>query len=738
MTSFDNPGLFYQERFFANDDIPDENQGLIAEYRQLMQKFRKFLREFTVGGFGMIYRDQLKRNCGLGRCHLEVSLDHIMMFDEESGTKLKQNPTRYLSALEEAAKLVAIEVAQPASEEEREIESVQVTLSLGDLPTTVRKLKATQVSQLVKISGVVVAAGQVRSKCTRVSLQCRSCRHTVNSVELKPGLDGFALPRKCGADQTGQLKRCPLDPYYIMPDKCRCIDVQTLKLQENPENVPHGEMPRHIQLYCERYLVDAVVPGNQVTVVGVLSIKKLQKQKNTDKSFSGTRAPYIRVLGIQVQTSGGGRVDRLSWTPEEERQFQELAKRPDVYEVITRSIAPFIYGSEDIKKAIVCLLFGGSRKQTPDGLTRRGDINVLLLGDPGTAKSQLLKFIEKVSPIGVYTSGKGSSAAGLTASISRDPQSRSFYLEGGAMVLADGGVVGIDEFDKMKEDDRVAIHEAMEQQTISIAKAGITTTLNSRCSVVAAANSVYGRWDEGKGDENIDFMPTILSRFDMIFIVKDAFDAAKDSALAKHVLSVHSYGSVTEEHGKPAEGELSVEFLKKYIWFCRNNCGPRISEPASKKLVNHYVRLRNPVASFKYVYKLGNNAAISITVRQLEAIIRISEALAKMELLPFANEKHVDEALRLFRVSTVKAAEGGHLIGVEGFTSPVDQEMAIRVEKQLKKRLALGNHVSEYLVIQDFLQQNYPELIIRKVIQSCIRKGELQYRMQRKMLYRVR
>merc|ERR1712226_1706653 len=216
--------------------------------------------------------------------------------------------------------------------------------------------------------------------------------------------------------------------------------------------------------------------------------------------------------------------------------FRRLASKPDVYETVAKSITPSIFGSEDMKKAIACLLFGGSRKRLPDGLTRRGDINVLLLGDPGTAKSQLLKFVEKVSPVGVYTSGKGSSAAGLTASVTRDPVSRNFIMEGGAMVLADGGVVCIDEFDKMRQDDRVAIHEAMEQQTISIAKAGLTTTLNSRCSVLAAANSVYGRWDDTKGEENIDFLPTILSRFDMIYVVKDVHDPVRDQTLARHVM----------------------------------------------------------------------------------------------------------------------------------------------------------------------------------------------------------
>lgn len=259
---------------------------------------------------------------------------------------------------------------------------------------------------------------------------------------------------------------------------------------------------------------------------------------------------------------------------EEEEEMRRLVKSPNIYELVAKSIASSIYGFHDVKKAIACLLFGGSRKRLPDGLTRRGDINILLLGDPGTAKSQLLKFVERVAPIGVYTSGKGSSAAGLTASVIRDPSSRNFMIEGGAMVLADGGVVCIDEFDKMREEDRVAIHEAMEQQTISIAKAGITTTLNSRCSVLAAANSIFGRWDDLKGDENIDFMPTILSRFDMIFIIKDEHNEARDQTLARHVMNVHMNASSSSNQnetssGKAADGEISLEFLKKLISYCR-------------------------------------------------------------------------------------------------------------------------------------------------------------------------
>ncbi|KAG9477027.1 hypothetical protein GDO78_002425 [Eleutherodactylus coqui] len=556
-------------------------------------------------------------------------------------------------------------------------------------------------SQLVKIPGIIIAATAVRAKAIKISLQCRSCRNTIGNIPVRPGLEGYAMPRKCNTEQAGRPK-CPLDPYFIIPDKCKCVDFQTLKLQESPDAVPHGELPRHMQLYCDRYLCDKVVPGNRVTIMGIYSIRKSGKTSNKgrDRVGVGIRSSYIRVVGIQVDTEGTGRSAAGTVTPQEEEEFRRLASKPDIYETIAKSIAPSIYGSSDIKKAIACLLFGGSRKRLPDGLTRRGDINLLMLGDPGTAKSQLLKFVERCSPIGVYTSGKGSSAAGLTASVMRDPVSRNFIMEGGAMVLADGGVVCIDEFDKMREDDRVAIHEAMEQQTISIAKAGITTTLNSRCSVLAAANSVYGRWDDTKGEENIDFMPTILSRFDMIFIVKDEHNEQRDMTLAKHVMNVHLSARTQTQS---VEGEVELNTLKKYIAYCRVKCGPRLSVEAAEKLKNRYVLMRS--GAREHERESEKRSSIPITVRQLEAIVRISESLSKMKLQPFATETDVEEALRLFQVSTLDAAMSGSLSGVEGFTTQEDQEMLSRIEKQLKRRFAIGSQVSEHSIIQDFLKQ---------------------------------
>ncbi|XP_023022934.1 minichromosome maintenance 5 [Leptinotarsa decemlineata] len=730
MEGFDDPGIFFSDNFSVDENQSDVQVNLIA----VKKKFKEFLRQYHTDNFNYKYRDTLRRNYNLGQYFLDVNIEDVGSFDENLADKLYKQPSEHLPIFEEAAKEVADELTSPRPEGEEQVEDIQLNLSSDALPSDLRTLKSDVVSRLVKIPGIVVSASGIRAKATKISIQCRACSNVIPNLPVKPGLEGYILPRKCNTDQAGR-PQCPQDPYFIMPDKCHCVDFQVLKLQELPDGIPQGEIPRHITLYCDRYLCERVVPGNRVFVLGIFSIKKITKStrnEGREKAITGVRAAYMRVVGITLDTEALGALGCSIVSSEEESTFRRLAASPNVYQKIANSIAPSIYGSIDIKKAIACLLFGGSRKRLPDGLTRRGDINLLLLGDPGTAKSQLLKFVERVAPIAVYTSGKGSSAAGLTASVIRDPSSRNFVMEGGAMVLADGGVVCIDEFDKMREDDRVAIHEAMEQQTISIAKAGITTTLNSRCSVLAAANSIFGRWDETKGEENIDFLPTILSRFDMIFIVKDEHDEQRDRILAKHIMGVHMSGQATQE---PKEGELSLEFIKKFIHYCRTRCGPRLNEEAAEKLKRRYVMMRS--GAFQHEMKSDKKSSIPITVRQLEAIIRISESLAKMQLQPFATETHVDEALRLFQVSTLDAAMSGSLAGAEGFTTEEDHEMLTRIEKQLKRRFAIGMQVSQQTIIQDFTHQQYPERAVLKVIQAMIRRGQLQHRMQRKMLYRI-
>ena len=447
--------------------------------------------------------------------------------------------------------------------------SIQILLRGNLTPTPLRSIQSHHMNTLMKCPGIIVSCARVRPRAMALRIRCSKCmdvrtvfgNSSVSGTNPKGGTTvglgssspfaGFSLPTRCLGENP---QECGPQPYSVLPDECIFVDQQTLKLQEAPEMVPTGEMPRSVLVAVERGLVDKAAPGTRVTVLAIASLFNSgggggggagTKRPNDG---GGVRTTYLRVVGMEKESSTA---DSARFSPAEEEAFRQLSRRPDVYDILYRSVAPSISGSytHDIKKAILCLLFGGSRKRLPDGMRLRGDINVLLLGDPSMAKSQFLKYATQVAPVGVYTSGKGSSAAGLTASVVRDVRGE-FYLEGGAMVLADGGIVAIDEFDKMRPADRVAIHEAMEQQTISVAKAGITTVLNSRSSVLAAANPVFGRYDELKSaSENIDLMSTILSRFDLIFLVRDVRDEDRDRMICRHVMGVHIGNSRGAESG---------------------------------------------------------------------------------------------------------------------------------------------------------------------------------------------
>merc|ERR1719217_88637 len=401
-----------------------------------------------------------------------------------------------------------------------------------------------------------------------------------------------------------------------------------------------------------------------------------------------------------------------------------MGRDPDIRNKIYQSVAPSIKGSkkdvaDEVKKAVACLLFGGSRKALPDGTRLRGDINVLLLGDPLTAKSQFLKFAERSAPIAVYTSGKGSSAAGLTAAvIKQQGRDTGFALEGGAMVLADGGIVCIDEFDKMRNDDRVAIHEAMEQQTISIAKAGITTVLNTRCSVLAAANPVFGTYDDlSSTAEQVDFQTTILSRFDMIFLVRDVRDEDRDLMIAKHVIELHKGGQEKDNDQAP----IPVGELRKFISYCRNRISPRLNETACQTLQNHYIDIRAKMAAEK---SQGKDSVIPITVRQLEAIVRISESLAKMELKDEVDVTHVEEALRLFTLSTLDAANRERGMGIETLTEEMQKEIH-RAEDIIRRRIQHGGRMHKHQIVVVLTQQGVDEGIAKKAMHIMTMRGEL-------------
>lgn len=757
--SFDRPEIYSAPVLQGESANDDDNTEII-------KSFKNFVLEFRLDSH-FLYRDQLRNNLLVKNYSLAVDMEHLIGYNEDLYKRLSDEPSDVVplfeSAITQVAKRIAIltktprDVSRPDQEEEAGavFPTFQLILNSRANETLLRQLDSDHVSKLVRISGIIISASVLSSRATFLSLMCRNCRHTttlrINSFNSISG-NSVSLPHSClsnltsGTNENGLMgstddegrKNCGPDPYIVVHESSQFIDQQFLKLQEIPEMVPVGEMPRNILMTCDRYLTNRVVPGTRVTIVGIYSIYQSNRKNASGSSGVAIRNPYIKILGIQTDLETTGVWNSMTmFSDEEEEEFLQMSRRPDLYELFTNSIAPSIFGSKDIKKAIVCLLMGGSKKLLPDGMRLRGDINVLLLGDPGTAKSQLLKFVEKVSPISVYTSGKGSSAAGLTASVQRDPMTREFYLEGGAMVLADGGVVCIDEFDKMRDEDRVAIHEAMEQQTISIAKAGITTVLNSRTSVLAAANPIYGRYDDLKSPgENIDFQTTILSRFDMIFIVKDDHNEERDISIANHVMNIHTGRSnQTEGELENAGMEISMEKMRRYITYCRLKCAPRLSAQAAEKLSSQFVNIRKQLLINEL--ESTERSSIPITIRQLEAIIRITESLAKLELSPVAHERHVDEAIRMFQASTMDAASQDPIGGMNGSNSSNIMAEIRRIEQELKRRLPIGWSTSYQTLRREFVDtKRFSQNALDKAIYALEKHETIQLRYQGQNIYR--
>lgn len=374
---------------------------------------------------------------------LEIEIEDLTKFDKYLAQDLLNHPTDCLYVFEEVSTdFVLATTSIP--------QQIQILLTSKANALSIRELQSSMVSKIVKLTGIVISVSPIKTKATKITVECSGCKHVIN-VLVRPGLGTFNLPKSCSS------RTCPDNPFIEVKNKSKCINFQTIKLQETYEpGGVYASAPRQVELFCERFLCKKLIPGNHVIIHGIYCAEIIKKKV----------IPYVRVVGISIDRALGFVRNSDLETEEEISKYKRLSALPNIYEKITKSIAPSVYGHEDIKKAIVCLLFGGSKKQAGDGSLRRSDINVLLVGDPGTAKSQLLKFVEQVSPIGVYTSGRGSSAVGLTASIIQDPITRNFVVAAGAMVLADGGVICIDEFDKMKEGDRVAIHESMEQVLI--------------------------------------------------------------------------------------------------------------------------------------------------------------------------------------------------------------------------------------------------------------------------------
>ncbi|KAG1299361.1 hypothetical protein G6F66_000898 [Rhizopus arrhizus] len=713
-----------QGQVYSTASVPGQTQ--VNSHSEITSLFYGFIQNYRLNN-NFIYRDQLQENILTQQYFIEVDMLDLIGYNPDLANNLKNSPAEFLPLFENAVKESAKRIlyANPNNVNNIDVPDCQVMLKSNENVVHIRDLNSEYMGKLVRIPGIVIGASTLSSRATQVTAMCRSCM-TTKVIPIKGGFSAISLPRNCDSTSAdGGKNNCPMDPFVIVHDKCKFVDSQVIKLQEAHDMVPVGDLPRHTILNADRWLTNRVVPGMRAVIMGIYSIYQSKAAKTP--GTAAVRTPYIRVVGLEVDQHNNGR-GKPHFTDAEEEEYIRMSRQHDLYETLASSLAPSIFGNEDIKKSIVCLLFGGSKKILPDGMRLRGDISVLLLGDPGTAKSQLLKFTEKVAPIAVYTSGKGSSAAGLTASVIRDPSTRDFYLEGGAMVLADGGVVCIDEFDKMRDEDRVAIHEAMEQQTISIAKAGITTILNSRTSVLAAANPVFGRYDDMKSaGENIDFQTTILSRFDMIFVVKDEHSESRDMSIARHVLNVH----MNKQTQDAVMGEIDLEKMKAYINYCKAKCAPRLTQQAAEKLSSHFVSIRKELKETERETQL--RSTIPITIRQLEAIIRISESLAKMTLSPYATEKHVDEALRLFKYSTMDAVQSG---GADGMTrEDVMQEVSL-IEAEILKRLPVGSQTRVAAIKSDLLQRGYSEAAIMRALTILQRREVLLVRGQGKIVLR--
>lgn len=514
-------------------------------------------------------------------------------------------------------------------------------------------------------------------------------------------------------------------------------DHQSLVVQEMPERAPPGQLPRSVEVLLDDDLVDRLKPGDRVHVIGIYRSLGSRNANSASATFKTVLvANHVRLTGSKSSTATNAIPTTVRLTEQDNANIIALAnrKKRKVVDLLALSLMPSIYGHDYIKRAILLMLLGGVEKNLANGTHIRGDINVLMVGDPSTAKSQVLRYVLNMANLAVATTGRGSSGVGLTAAVTTDPDSGERRLEAGAMVLADRGVVCIDEFDKMRDEDRVAIHEAMEQQTISIAKAGITTMLNSRTSVLAAANPVHGRYDDMRSPgDNIDFQTTILSRFDLIFIMRDIHDQLRDTTIARHVMGIHLNRANENES---TEDELDLDSLKRYIAFAKSRCAPRLSPEAAEALTGHFVGLRREVHQKEL--EADMRSAIPITIRQLEAIVRVSESLAKMTLSPVATVSHVDEAIRLFKASTMDAINrdelGNNNAGLGGRADLLEQ-MA-RVEREIRSRLPIGSQVTLRTLRDTLVGEGLHTNAIDRAISVMARQEVVQFRDSRRSIYR--
>ena len=542
----------------------------------------------------------------------------------EIESKFNEDPDEILEAFSRAIKEILHErFPKYAQKIEHEI---RARIANYPVQRSLRQINAEIIGKMTSVSGMVLRASEVKPLAKELVFICPIGHRT--DVILEKGLT-ITTPIKCSNE------KCTHKELSLEPQSSRFIDVQFVRLQELPEDLPPGQLPHYLDITVKQDLVDDARPGDRVVLTGIV---RIEQEKMSGVSKSNSPLYRLRLDGNNVEFLGGKgsktsrRIQREEISPEEEKTIKSLSKSPDIYDRIIDSYAPHITGHRIIKESILLLMAGSTQRELQDGSKIRGDINIFLVGDPGTAKSEMLKFCARIAPRGLYTSGRGSTAAGLTAAVVRDVNG-IFMLEAGATVLGDQGLVCIDEFDKMKDEDRSALHEVMEQQTASIAKGGIVATLNARTSILAAANPMYGKYDPFKNiTENVNLPIPLLTRFDLIFVVRDQPSKERDEKIAKHIIDLHT------PQGIDSRSLIDSETLTKYVSYAKR-VDPILTKEAETKILDYYLKMRNVDA----------DDMITVTPRQLEGLIRLATARARLLLKNQVEEEDAQRAIDLLQ-----------------------------------------------------------------------------------------
>ncbi|XP_052065124.1 DNA replication licensing factor mcm2-like [Mytilus californianus] len=613
--------------------------SMLGPKTEIKNRFKNFLRTFVDQKGHNVYREKIRQMVEANKESLIVDYNMLASVEQVLAYFLPEAPAEMLTNFDEAGTEVVMSMYPNY---DKIVKSIHVRIAELPLIEELRSLRQLHLNQLIRTSGVVTSSTGVMPQLNVIKYDCNKCNFLLGpfyqsqSQEIKPG----SCPE---CQSTG--------PFEINMEQTLYKNYQRITIQESPGKVPAGRLPRSKDAILLDDLVDTCKPGDEIELTGIYH-NNYDGSLNTQNGFP----VFATVIQANFITKKDDKLAAANLTDEDIKAVVQLSKDERIGERIFASIAPSIYGHEDIKRAIALAVFGGEPKNPGGKHKVRGDVNILCCGDPGTAKSQFLKYVEKTAPRVVFTTGQGASAVGLTAYVQRNPVSREWTLEAGALVLADKGICLIDEFDKMNDADRTSIHEAMEQQSISISKAGIVTSLQARCCIIAAANPIGGRYDPSLTfAENVDLTEPILSRFDVLCVVRDTVDPIQDERLARFVTGSHikhhpnATDAQADENLNLLNTSASVEplpqdLLKKYIIYCKDKVHPKLHQMDQDKVAKMYSELRRESMA---------TGSIPITVRHIESMIRLAEGHAKMHLRDYVNEDDVNMAMRIMLESFI-------------------------------------------------------------------------------------